>query len=210
MADELVANCRTLVISKYDGSTDPQEHLSYFENVALLHKYTDGIKCCVFATTFASASQQWFNQLPAGVRGSFQKFRSLFLYQFASSRKLQKMELNLFSIRQTENEPLKEYFQRFNTGALEELSAIQEVKATSFFQGLLDGDLFKSLAKKSVSKFDALLARAAKYINMLDAQTSKKVNRGEKRKEIMEESPSNNQRSDFREKKPLFYKVNAV
>ncbi|KAL0445163.1 UNVERIFIED_CONTAM: hypothetical protein Slati_2239000 [Sesamum latifolium] len=39
---------------------------------------------------------------------------------------------------------------------------------------LLDGDFFKSLAKKPVSKFDALLARAAKYINMEDAQAAKK------------------------------------
>ncbi|KAL0411045.1 UNVERIFIED_CONTAM: hypothetical protein Slati_3694200 [Sesamum latifolium] len=42
----------------------------------------------------------------------------------------------------------------------------QEMKASAFSQGLLDGDFFKSLAKKPVSNFDALLARAAKYITM--------------------------------------------
>ncbi|KAL0416526.1 UNVERIFIED_CONTAM: hypothetical protein Slati_3484500 [Sesamum latifolium] len=40
-----------------------------------------------------------------------------------------------------------------------------EVKAGAFSQGLLDGDFFQSLAKKPVSKFVALLARATKYIN---------------------------------------------
>ncbi|KAL0420807.1 UNVERIFIED_CONTAM: hypothetical protein Slati_3103600 [Sesamum latifolium] len=45
-------------------------------------------------------------------------------------------------------------------------SATQEVKTSAFSQGLLEGDFFKSLAKKPVSKFDAHLARAAKYINM--------------------------------------------
>ncbi|KAL0433160.1 UNVERIFIED_CONTAM: hypothetical protein Slati_2650300 [Sesamum latifolium] len=180
MADGLPMNCRTPAIAEYEGTSDPMEHLSRFEIAALLHRCIDGIKCRVFVTTFARAAQQWFNQLPVGAIGSFQEFRSLFLHQFASSRKLRKTELSLFTVRQKDNEPLKEYLQRFNAEALEVPSTIQEVKASAFLQGLLDGDFFKSLAKKPVSKFDALLARTVKYINMEDAQAAKRESRGEK------------------------------
>ncbi|KAL0405937.1 UNVERIFIED_CONTAM: hypothetical protein Slati_3907600 [Sesamum latifolium] len=114
MADELPLNCCTPTIAEYDGTTDPMEHLSRFENAALLHRYTDEIKCRVFVTTFARAAQQWFNQLPVGAIGSFQEFRSFFLHPFASSRKLRKTELSLFAVRQKDDEPLKEYLQRFN------------------------------------------------------------------------------------------------
>ncbi|KAL0392882.1 UNVERIFIED_CONTAM: hypothetical protein Sradi_2511000 [Sesamum radiatum] len=61
MEDKLPANCRAPAIAEYDGTTNPQEHLSHFENAALLHKYIDGIKCHVFVTTHAKAAQQWFN-----------------------------------------------------------------------------------------------------------------------------------------------------
>ncbi|KAL0391486.1 UNVERIFIED_CONTAM: hypothetical protein Slati_4533700 [Sesamum latifolium] len=186
MEDELPAYCRTLTITEYDGTTDPQEHLSCFENTTLLHRYTDGIKCRVFITTFAIAAQQWFK--PVGAIGNFQEFRSLYLHQYASSRKLRKTKLSFFAIRQKDNETLKEYLQRFNTAALEVPSATQEVKASAFSQGLLDGDFFKSLSKKPVSKFDTLLARAAKYISVENAQDAKKESHGEKKKETKEET----------------------
>ncbi|KAL0320198.1 UNVERIFIED_CONTAM: hypothetical protein Sradi_5281300 [Sesamum radiatum] len=40
MADELSMNFQTPTIAEYDGTTDPQEHLSRFENTALLHQIT--------------------------------------------------------------------------------------------------------------------------------------------------------------------------
>ncbi|KAK4390278.1 hypothetical protein Sango_2091100 [Sesamum angolense] len=71
-------------------------------------------------------------------------------------------------------------------------------------------DFFKSLAKKPVSKFDALLARAAKYTNVEDAQATTKENRGEKMKEMKEETPSKKPQIDFRDKNASFQRTNAV
>ncbi|KAL0444498.1 UNVERIFIED_CONTAM: hypothetical protein Slati_2172500 [Sesamum latifolium] len=74
----------------------------------------------------------------------------------------------------------------------------------------MDGDFFKSLAKKPATKFDVLLARAAKYMNMEDAQASKREGRGEKRKENKDENPFKKPKMDFKDKKPTWQRVNTV
>ncbi|KAL0415666.1 UNVERIFIED_CONTAM: hypothetical protein Slati_3398500 [Sesamum latifolium] len=79
------------------------------------------------------------------------------------------MKLNLFTVHQKEGEPLRDYLYYFNAAALKVPSATQEVKASTFPKGLLDGDFSKSLVKKPAPRFDSLLARSAKYINMEEA-----------------------------------------
>ncbi|KAL0320199.1 UNVERIFIED_CONTAM: hypothetical protein Sradi_5281400 [Sesamum radiatum] len=74
----------------------------------------------------------------------------------------------------------------------------------------MDGDFFKSLAKKLGTKFDVYLARAAKYINMEDAQASKREGRGEKRKENKDENPCKKPKMDIKDKKPVWQRVNMV
>lgn len=79
VAEELLDHFRHLQIAKYMGFTDLEEHLGCFENAALLHHYTDGVKCRVFLTTFVGSAQRWFNQLPSSSIKSFNDFNTLFL-----------------------------------------------------------------------------------------------------------------------------------
>ncbi|KAL0439440.1 UNVERIFIED_CONTAM: hypothetical protein Slati_2427000 [Sesamum latifolium] len=94
---------------------DPAEHIRKFENAALLHRFTDSIKCRIFLTTLMSSAQHWFDKLPAGSVRSFAKFSSLFQHQFASSQKYRKSAISLFGIKQEEREILRAYVQCFNT-----------------------------------------------------------------------------------------------
>ncbi|XP_073152685.1 uncharacterized protein [Henckelia pumila] len=172
--EELPANFKQPTLGEYDGSSDPEEHLGRFENTALLHRYTDAIKCRVFLTTLVRSAQQWFNLLQPGSIRSFNDFSSAFLHQFASSKKYLKTSLSLFNLKQSEVEHLREYVQRFNTAALEVPAATVDTLVNSFTQGLSGGEFFKSLVKKPPLTYDELLSRAEKYVNLEDAQRQRR------------------------------------
>lgn len=63
---------------EYDGTTDPEDHIVKFENMALLRQYTEGVKCWVFSTTLERAPQQWFNQLQPCSIASFDELYAVF------------------------------------------------------------------------------------------------------------------------------------
>lgn len=161
---------------EYDGSLDPRDHVCQFEGMALLHRFWDGIKCRVFATTLTGSAQQWFSQLGNGIITSFDTFVALFVHQFASWRRQSRSNLSLYGMRQKEHEPLRSYVKRFTAAALEVPEASHDVLVTSFSQGLQEGDFYTSIAKKAPRNWDELLQRAAKYVNLEDALRLKKVN----------------------------------
>ncbi|XP_073033010.1 uncharacterized protein [Primulina eburnea] len=175
LEEGLPPNFRQLNVGEYDGHTDPEEHLGRFENAALLHQYSDGVRCRVFLGTLVRSAQQWFNTLQPNSIQSFEDFSAAFLHRFASSKKHQKNYLSLFVMKQQEAETLQEFVQRFNTAALEIPATTPDIMISAFTQGLRGGEFFKSLVKKPPSSYDDLLVRAEKYINLEDAQRYRRM-----------------------------------
>ncbi|XP_075483548.1 uncharacterized protein LOC142523699 [Primulina tabacum] len=172
--EPLPGNFKSAKIKDYDGNTDPEEHLARFENMAILHCYTDRIKCKVFLTTLVDSAQRWFEGLAPQSISSFKDFQKLFSHHFSSSKKFKKIAFSLFEVKQSPEESLRAYIRRFNRVALDVPTCATETKTTAFTQGLRDGEFFKSLTKKVPGDFEDLLSRAEKYINMEDAQKQKR------------------------------------
>ncbi|XP_075474458.1 uncharacterized protein LOC142505374 [Primulina tabacum] len=162
-------------VGEYDGLTDPEKHLGRFENAALLHQYSDGVKCKVFLGTLVRSAQQWFNTLQPNSLRSFEDFSATFLHRFASSKRHQRNYLSLFVMKQQETETLREFIRRFNNAELDIPDASPDIMISVFTQGLRGGEYFKSLVKKPPSSYDDLLSRTKKYVNLEDAQRHKRM-----------------------------------
>ncbi|XP_075489601.1 uncharacterized protein LOC142528437 [Primulina tabacum] len=172
--EPLPGHFRSAKIKDYDGSSDPEEHLARFENMAMLHCYGDQIKCKVFLTTLVDSAQRWFEGLAPQSIHCFEDFQKVFLHQFSSSKKYKKTAFSLFEVKQGQDETLRAYIKRFNRVALDVPACAPETKTTAFMQGLWEGDFFRSLTKKLPGNFEDLLSRTEKYINMEEAQNQKR------------------------------------
>ncbi|XP_073064069.1 uncharacterized protein [Primulina eburnea] len=199
--EPLPGHFKSAKIKDYDGSSDPEEHLARFENMAMLHCYEDQIKCKVFLTTLVDSAQRWFEGLAPQSIHCFEDFQKVFLHQFSSSKKYKKTAFSLFEVKQRQDETLRAYLKRFNRVALDVPTCANKTKTTAFMQGLWKGDFFRSLTKKQPGNFEDLLSRAEKYINMEEAQNQKrealKRARGDRAVKTEERAPKKNGSGHF-------------
>ncbi|XP_042472021.1 uncharacterized protein LOC122054163 [Zingiber officinale] len=156
MEDPLPRHYTPLAIGQYNRSADPYDHLAKFDNAATLHQYTDGVK------------------LSIGSIRSFKDFRVTFLHHFASSRRHQKTSVNLFSLKQGPREMLMTYIQRFNQMAMDVPAVSTDVLVNAFTQRLMEGEFFRSLIRRPPRDFTHLQKKATKYINVEEAQASRR------------------------------------
>ncbi|KAG5068468.1 hypothetical protein JHK85_000845 [Glycine max] len=82
---------KPLNLERYDGTTDPDEHLYAFLTQANLYTNDNTILCCVFTTSLKGATLTWYGGLPPRSIDSFNTLVSPHdldhLIQFATSRR---------------------------------------------------------------------------------------------------------------------------
>ena len=62
---------KPLNLERYDGTTDPDEHLDAFLTQANLYTNDNTILCCVFTTSLKGATLTWYGGLPPRSIDSF-------------------------------------------------------------------------------------------------------------------------------------------
>ncbi|CAA0822280.1 Unknown protein, partial [Striga hermonthica] len=110
----------------YGGSSDPSRHVRTFENMAVLHGYSDSVCCRAFLSTLRGGALDWFHQLPPGSIADFEDFASKLTNQYSSTVAQEKTYLTLMAMRQEEKESLRKYVARYNRTCLEVPSASDE------------------------------------------------------------------------------------
>ncbi|XP_020547587.1 uncharacterized protein LOC110011573 [Sesamum indicum] len=152
-------------LPKYDGLKDPQEHVSAFDLVMNLYGQSDPIKAKLFVTTLMGKAQEWFMSLPLGSIESHEQLVQKFIFHFASKRKQKRSATYLFTIRQKENETLKNFMGRFNNETLEVQDLRIDIMVNILIHGLKKGPFASALARDPPTNVEQLMRLAQKYIN---------------------------------------------
>ena len=141
-----------------------------------LHGYQDPVRCRAFSITLKGPALAWFNRLPPSSISSFRELSIAFVSHFIGARTYRKPSYHLLTIKQSSQESLRSYVQRFNAESLKVDIPDEKFVITAFIAGLgvQSKDLMFSISKNPQAIIDEVLAKAEKYINGEEALISKK------------------------------------
>ncbi|XP_025616963.1 uncharacterized protein [Arachis hypogaea] len=125
---------------RYDGTQNPQEHLTAFEVRINLKGVGDEVRCCAFPVTLAGPAIRWFNALPQGSMTTFTDITRAFLAQFTTRIAKAKHPINFLGVTQRSSEPTRKYLDRFNDECLEIDDLTDSVASLCLMNGLLNED----------------------------------------------------------------------
>ena len=101
-----------------------------------LHGYQDPVRCRAFAITLKGPALAWFNRIPPSSISSFRELSITFVSHFIGARTYRKPNYHLLIIKQSPQENLRSYVQRFNTESLKVDIPYEKFVITAFIAGL--------------------------------------------------------------------------
>ena len=132
----LPAKFRMPQIETFDGTKDPIDHLNTYKNQMELHGYQDPIRCRGFVITLKGLTLTWFNRLQSSSISSFIELSIAFFSHFIGARTYRKPSYHLLTIKQSSQESLRSYAQRFNAESLKVDIPDEKFAITAFIAGL--------------------------------------------------------------------------
>ncbi|XP_025607855.1 uncharacterized protein [Arachis hypogaea] len=150
---------------RYDGTQDPQEHLTDFEARINLEGVGEEVRCRAFLFTLAGSAIRWFNSIPQGSVTGFSDVSRAFLAQFTTRIAKAKHPINLLGVTQKTDDMTRKYLDRFNDECLEIEGLTDSVVSLCLTNGLLNEDFKKYLTTKPVWTMQEIQTVYRKYIN---------------------------------------------
>ena len=172
----LPAKFRIPQIEAFDGAKDPFDHLNIYKNQMELYGYQDPVWCRAFTITLKGPTLAWFKRLPPSSVSSLRELSIAFVSHFIRARTYKKPGYHLLTIKQSPQESLRSYVQRFNAESLKVDIPNEKFSITAFIAGLgvQSKDFMFSISKNPQASMAEVLAKAKKYINGEEALISKK------------------------------------
>ncbi|KAL7602771.1 hypothetical protein Lser_V15G16809 [Lactuca serriola] len=163
-------------IPKYDGKTDPDEHVGTYEWTMTSLWMDKRLTCTNFLVMLSGNASKWFKELRPGSFSNFEQFRYLFLKKFMQLRKMKGDANFIMSCKQKEGESIRVYNERFTLVTLSVPGHEVFLVTCAFTKGLLPGPLSRKMQGTVPKSRDELKYRVEKYPKKIEGEERKEAN----------------------------------
>ncbi|GJX80057.1 hypothetical protein Tco_0328206 [Tanacetum coccineum] len=163
----------------YDGSTDPDDHVTRFVGSANLGEWEMPVLCRMFQQTLDGPARGWFDRLPNRCVDNLVDLREFFLERFALRRKCCKDLTEVSRIIRRANEMLPDFKERWT----KEMSYIPDVREVMQISAFMSNSKYPELARqfsdqvpKTVTE---MMRRVDNFVKSDEAYKSTELLKGE-------------------------------
>ncbi|CAL1383130.1 unnamed protein product [Linum trigynum] len=150
----------------YNGTTDPEDHVSTFCLRMQLQTNSNAALCRTFPSTFSGIFLDWYNRLPNRIIRSFEEFILLFTTKFASQKRRPLHLKALVDLRQKDGESLRSFYARWFRLAMTVRDLTPETAAHHLLEATTNMELKRALAKRPVTLSTELEMKIEKAITL--------------------------------------------
>ncbi|VFQ84041.1 unnamed protein product, partial [Cuscuta campestris] len=152
-----------LDVEKFTGKEDPNVHLDTFHNAAQMAGCTDAEECLLFFSSLRGMPVEWFNGLPHGRIGSFEKLAEVFRKKYQDNCIKRKKFTYLNTVGQREKETLTQFLTRWR----DEVDKVEEMDDKTAMSLLMNafrsGDLYTEFCRRPPSSYQEAYNTAWEY-----------------------------------------------
>ncbi|XP_070015710.1 uncharacterized protein [Nicotiana sylvestris] len=158
---------------KYNGTTDPNEHITAYTRVVkgndLKDDEIESVLLKKFGETLSKGVMMWYHNLPPNSMDSFVMLADSFVKAHAGAIKVATRKSDVFKIKQRENAMLRVFVSRFKMERMELPPVSNNWAVQAYTQGLNErSSIALKQLKQTLIKYPAMSWADAQYVSIED------------------------------------------
>ncbi|XP_022030313.1 uncharacterized protein LOC110931218 [Helianthus annuus] len=152
-------------VGKFNGLSDPDDHLRVFTSAGLVGGLTLPMWCHLFVQTLTGAARLWFNNLPVEKLTSWVDLREKFLVHFSQQRRSIRDSADVMNIWIRDDKSLEDFITRYKKEVLDIGDVHEHLIRAQFKYAVRCDDMIKVLSETEdlPKSWEKLIAAAKVY-----------------------------------------------